>query len=401
MGVTMAPASGVVAAADSGVRVEVLENWPSVEALEPEWNRLLNRSSTDSIFLTWEWIRCWAAVMGESIRPVVVCVRDARGELIGVAPFYQAILRLGHAIPFRVLRVMADHPTGADYPDWIIQRGGDHAITMAIVQALKARGGWDLIWMAGMAGWTLSFERIVSICRAAGLNTQERSLDFSVFELPSGKDGYFGLLSRNKRQQLRAETKRILERPGVEICRCQTEEDIPAFLDALFVLHGRRWIEKGEAGTFESRPQEVAFFRQFVPVALRKGWLRFYGLREQGEFKAAQIGYVYRNVFHQLQEGFDPTYRKGVGNVLRAKVIEACIEEGVEAYDFLGEMTEHKRRWLAQPRTGHDLMIGRRTLKNGLLFAAGVWPSGRYMHQVSPVVHDAPLAAASPRLIPA
>ena len=317
MDLTLTLASGVdVAAPVSTMRVALLDDWAAVEKLEPEWNRLLHQSSVDSIFLTWEWVRCWADVMGRSnIRPLVICVRDERGDLVGIAPFYIATLRLGHVLPYRVLRIMGDYPTGADYPDLILRRNGDEAITAAIVKALKSRRGWDLIWMPGMAGWTGSFDRIVAASGASGLLCRSRSIAFAVVPLPPVKEAYVRSLSKNKRQQLRAETKRVLERPGVEISRCDADADVPAFLEALFDLHSRRWEEKGDTGTFNSRPQEVDFYRKFVPVALRNGWLRLYAFRDGGEIKAIQIGYVYRNVFHQLQEGFDPSYVKGVGNV--------------------------------------------------------------------------------------
>jgi hypothetical protein len=80
-----------------------------------------------------------------------------------------------------------------------------------------------------------------------------------------------------------------------------------------------------------------------------------------------------------MQEGFDPTYVKGVGNVLRLKVIETCIEEGIQGYDFLGELTEHKRTWGAEKRIGYNLYIGHRSLKNVLLFTKEVWPTGRFL----------------------
>lgn len=397
MDLTLAPPlSNALPVSVSAPRVEVLEDWPAIEALEAEWNTLLRESSADSIFLTWEWVRCWADVLGTEIRPLVVCVRDARGVLMGLAPLYRAKLRLCRTISYRVLRVMADYPTGADYPDWIVRRDKDESMTLAIVQALDARGGWDCIWMSNMAGWTGSFDRIAATCRARGLHCQTRPRDFSWFELPSDKETYFRSLSKNKRQQLRAETKRIMERPTVEVLRCDTEDQVPAFLEALFELHHRRWRLRGEAGAFREQPQEEAFYRRFTRLAHRKGWLRLYGLRDGGDFKAVQIGYVYRNVFHQLQEGFDPEYLKGVGNVLRARLIEDCIEEGLEAYDFLGEMSEHKRRWLGRERTGHDLLIGRIKLKNLPLFR-GVWPSCRFMRQVSPPLSQATPAAENMR----
>jgi CelD/BcsL family acetyltransferase involved in cellulose biosynthesis len=390
-----APSDGcrpyVTAAAVSAVRVEFLENWTDVAAIEREWNALLRESSADSIFLTWEWVRCWADVVGPGIRPFVVTARNSRGDLVGVVPFYRATYRLRGVVPYRVLRVMADYPTGSDYPDWIVRRDCDEAVTTAIVKALDSGRGWDCIWMPSMAGWTGSFERIVAACRARGLRCQIRPCDFAFFELPSDKEAYFRSLSKNKRQQLRAELKR-LKLSTVDISRCDTDDQVPGFLEALFDLHERRWGEKGDAGTFKRKPSEAVFYRRFVPVALRKGWLRFYGLRDGGEFKAIQIGYVYRGVYHQLQEGFDPEYQKGAGNVLRAKVIEACIDEGINAYDFLGEMTEHKRRWQAQARAGHDLFISRPTAKNLLLSKGGVWPTGRFLRQVSPPGHGAPRA---------
>ena len=117
-------------------------------------------------------------------------------------------------------------------------------------------------------------------------------------------------------------------------------------------------------------------------MAWERGWLRFFAVREGPAFKAVQIGYVYDGVFHQLQEGFDPAGLAGIGNVLRGKAIEASIQEGVRAYDFLGGFGEHKRRWGARPRIGYDLLLGRRSLRTLPLFAAGFWPTGRYLRPV-------------------
>lgn len=388
MDVTLAIDSAAAVADAADPRLEVLEDWTSIEALEPEWNRLLQESAANSIFLTWEWIRCWAKVLGD-VRPVVVVVRDSRGTLVGLAPMYRATLLLGNFVPCRVLRMMGDYPTGADYPDWIVRSGQSVEITRAIVKALKARGGWDFIWMPAMAGWTGSFERLVRTCQDEGLRTRTRTHECAVVDLPgSDPETYFRSLSKNKRQQLKAEMKRGWDRPGVVVECCTREEDLHEYLEALFSLHNRRWQEKGESGSFAGRPQQVEFYRQFAPIAQRNGWLRLYVYREEGDIKAVQFGYVYGGVFFQVQEGFDPGYVKGVGNVLRAKVIEACVAEGVESYDFLADMSEHKRRWLARPRTGHDLLIGRGTLRNIVVDRAGIWPSGRFMRQVSPSVLD-------------
>ena len=128
----------------------------------------------------------------------------------------------------------------------------------------------------------------------------------------------------------------------------------------------------------------ASFYERFGGCALSRGWLRLYSLKVDGLVRAVQYGYVYGGVFSQLQEGFDPDVVPGIGNVLRNLVFHACIEEGLREYDFLGGHADHKRRWGALERSGHDLFIGRPSLKNRLLFAKQVWPTGRYLRQSHP-----------------
>ena len=132
-------------------------------------------------------------------------------------------------------------------------------------------------------------------------------------------------------------------------------------------------------GTFVRKPLERRFYETFAPRALERGWLRLFAIRARERFLAVQVGYAYRSSFLQLQEGFDPEAPSGIGNVLRARVIERCIEEGLTTYDFLGDHTEHKRRWSAQARDGFDLLIWRPTLKNRLATSLPLWPTGRYL----------------------
>ncbi|MBZ5567595.1 MAG: GNAT family N-acetyltransferase [Acidobacteriia bacterium] len=364
----------------TGMKAELIADWPAFLSLAAEWDGLLAHSRADTIFLTWDWIRSWIEVAGHKFQPFVITVRDGQGVLAGAAAFYLAQLRLLRTVSFRTLRVMADYATGAEYPDWIVRRDCEDAAVDAIAAALASSSRpWDCIWMPAVSGWTGARERLQRACEKQGFYCHTRAADFACFDLPESWNLYVRALSQNRRQQMRADMKRVMQRPGVTISRCETADQVPRYLDALFDLHYRRWKGEGQEGTFRRKPSEAAFYRCFAPRALEKGWLRIYGLQENGEFKAVQIGYVYRGNFLQLQEGFDPAYVKGAGNVLRAKSIEACIEDGVKGYDFLGAMTEHKRRWLAQQRDGWDFFIGKKSLKNAALFYKGIWPTGRYL----------------------
>ena len=362
------------------MKVEILENWQAVSALERDWNQLLITSKANTIFLTWEWISAWIQAGGKTNPPFVICVRDVAENLVGIAPFYMAKLRFGRIIPYRTLRIMADVATGAEYPDLIVAPEAEPEVSQIIIDTLVGlRARWDCLWLPNVASWTGAESRLLKPCYDAGLLSRSRPRDFSVVELPDNMNAYVRALSSNKRQQLRGEMKRIGGRPDVSVKRCERAEEIPRFLDALFDLHYRRWKTQGEEGSFRRKPQLAEFYKHFVPRAYAKGWLWLFALEDQGEVKAVQLGYVYDDAFHQIQEGFDPDYEKGAGNVLRARVIESCIEAGVRTFDFLGGMSEHKRRWRAQERTGCDLFLGHQQLKNRPLFSVGIWPTGRFL----------------------
>jgi CelD/BcsL family acetyltransferase involved in cellulose biosynthesis len=263
--------------------------------------------------------------------------------------------------------------------DWIIHRDGEEETHYAVADTLrKHRDKWDCIWMPYVRKWTGSHNLIIEACGKVGFRVHTRPVDYAYVSLPESMDSFESSLSRNMRQQLKRQQKKILGRKKLVVKQCQDSRDLELYLEALFDLNCRRWGKLGQIGTFRKKPSEALFYQKFCRTALEKNWLRLFALTENGEFKGVQVGYAYNSVFYQMQEGFDPDYIAGVGNVLRSKVIEACIEEGLKGYDFLGEMTKHKTRWLASRNCGIDILIGRSSLRNTIIFRNQIWLTGKY-----------------------
>lgn len=364
------------------MQVELIENWDDVLALETEWNNLLARSRADTVFLRWEWVHTWMGVVGNQFEPLLITVRDPGGKLVGIAPFYVAAYRLLNLFPYRVLRIIGDFPTGAEYLDWIVDQDRETEVMAQIGKKLSESGDrWDCIWMPYVSGWTGATERIEKACKSAGLLHRSRPACFAYLALPKTLPEFLNARSGHWRHELRRKERKVFSQPDVSFDYCNNEEELSSYLDGLFELHFLRWQLKGEQGAFRRKPNEALFYRRFAPIALRNGWLRLYAIRERGAFKVAQVGYAYNGVLHGLQDGFDPTFSPGAGIVLRAKIIEACISEGLYGYDFLGEMSDHKARWHSIERTGQDIFIAHPRLKNRLLQTGDVWPTGRYLRR--------------------
>ncbi|HNY76815.1 MAG: GNAT family N-acetyltransferase [Sedimentisphaerales bacterium] len=356
--------------------------------LEPyasEWNELLASSRADSIFLTWEWISTWLDTVYPEAPLCVVVVREHNGPLVAIAPFYCTDLRLLGMVKYRCLRIIGDCQSGGEYGDVIARSGYEHkGIVCVARELLKHPSMWDCMWLCNMAGRTGSPQRLTAACTALGLYAHTRPRDFGSVALPDTHDAYLTRLSKNGRDQIKRKDKRLRAEHTLECVSCGAAEEVPQFLSDLFALHRRRWESVGQAGSFVRRPAMKRFYEAFAPVALRRGWLRLYGLRVDGIIRAVQYGYAYHGVFSQLQEGYDPDGFDGAGNVLRNQVIKMCIEEKMSEYDFLGGFSEHKRRWGAEPVTGYDLFVGRKSPKTRVLFWKNVWPTGRFISEGRP-----------------
>ena len=387
---------GAVAAAD-GLRASVVRSWDEVAALRGEWNDLLSRARGNSIFLTCEWIQSWLEVGARQLQPFFIVVREDGGRLVGVAPFYVCRFDLFRVVPFRVLRVAGDYPTGADYGDWLVSADREDCVCRAIGQALAANAGsWDCIWMPNVAGWTGALDRVRIAAEAAGATLRQRRIGFAAMPLAETFADFEERLSGHRRRELRRQRKILQgQAGGVTLAPIAEGESLSEWLDVLFSLHHERWMTRGDAGAFGRKPVEADFYRRFAPVALERGWLRLYALKAGGRIRAMQIGYRYGDAFLALQDGFDPEFVAGVGNVLRHYVIEASVREGIRHYDFLGVMSEHKRRWGAEVRDGADVFVLRRGLKAALLKGTKMWPTGRYLRRHADVLHSGEAARAT------
>ncbi|MFO1401188.1 MAG: GNAT family N-acetyltransferase [Steroidobacteraceae bacterium] len=362
------------------MRTEIAHDWDAFEALREEWRRLLPRCGADSIFLTWEWLDAWLDCGARRWRPAIVLVRDADGTLVGIAPFYHASYRLFGTLPVRVLRLAGDHPTGAEYGDIIAVREREAEVCAAIGAALRdCQHDWDALWMPNIAGWSGALQRLRLMAEAGGLQVRTRPIAFGHIDLPPTLADFENMLSANRRQQIRRKRRNLLKDPGVALSSPDDSAHLDGALQDLFRLHHARWMTRGDPGTFERKPMQAEFYRRFAPVALANGWLRIHVLSTAGTARAIQYGYCYRGAFLQLQEGFDPAYQADAGNVLRHYAIERSIAEGIHDYDFLGEMTEHKSRWQATSRGGHDVMLVGGTLRALPLRLAPLWPTGRFL----------------------
>ena len=342
------------------MRVESVTTQAGFDALQAEWQALLQRSAANTIFLTWEWISSWWASYGRGKELLVLVARDASGTCQGIAPFYAEPYRqMGRTL--RRLRFLGDGSADSDYLDFVLARGREAQVLPAFLHRLSAlAANWDVAQLNEIPESSPTGAVLANWLARSGWLLRREEVPCAVVALPETWDSYERMLRPRFRTAVRA-CLRNLEQ-GVGAVECLSEESrTEEWLNDLFSLHAARWQQRQQPGAFAD-PAKREFYRRISRAFLNRGWLHFTRWRVHEVVLACQFGFVYQQTYHQLQEGFDSeSAHVSPGITLRAAMIRDLIGRGVRAYDFLGGVGRHKADWGATAKLSWRYAFAPRT----------------------------------------
>ena len=350
--------------------LRVVQDLTSFLRLQNEWNSLLSESDGNTIFLTWEWLYEWWNTYAPRQRLWVLTARESSGRLLGIAPLYLSRVWLLGCLPVKVVRFIGDHSGDSEYLDFIAARNVGTEVRQHFLAYLSEQQHlWDVFVLRGTPAtsptallareWVLKKSYLV----------REQTFPCSVVELPESWDAYLQVLHAKFRWTIRSRLRRLNEEHKVELVRCENVSSLQACLETFFDLHGRRWAIEYEEGAFHVLRRQ--FYQRIGTRFLETGWLRFYFLKVDGRFVAAEFDFEYGGKVYCLQKGFDPSCgQDSYGTVLQASVLQDLISGGVAAYDLLRDDLHYKNRWNPRSRTCFTFEIGRRNVR-GRFFIYG------------------------------
>lgn len=334
-------------------------------ALRHEWQALLADSSSDTLFMTWEWQYTWWQHLAEHRTLAILTVRLA-GKLMAIAPMAIKPPDLKRMIPFRYLEILGTGNVGSDYLSIIVARGAEHAMMPAISAALLKRNfvleisntehGSHVITMAALA------------LNALGCRTARHTQSFSPYIDMAAFDWDSYMSRNNSASETRFNKKlRKLERTfSVRLEQTRLESTRTRDLQILIDLHLQRWDGKGGSNAFDSAAL-CSFHASFTETALQNNWLRLFILRLDDKPAAAVYGFFYHDVFYYYQAGFAPEFSQySVGYLAIGLTVKKAFEEGAHEYDMLHGEEEYKYTWATSDRELVRLTIFPPTAKGRL-----------------------------------
>jgi len=330
-------------------------------AIRDEWQDLLAASSSNTIFLTWEWLFEWWRSYGGGRALRGLLIRDDAGRPAAGALLMADTVRIPLAGRVRALRFVGDGSFDSDYLDIVCRAGEEAGALRVLFDCLDAARDWSVLFLNEIPADSACLPGIAAECERRGYAVSQVRCPCAWTPLPAEWDAFLAMLKPRFRTKVRSLLRSLGEGGGEALQYCRDASELDEWLETLFDLHTRRWRALGQDGVF-GNPGKREFYRRMARRFLERGWLQFSRLRIDGRVVAMQFCFEYANRIFLLQEGFDPDCdARDAGNTLRALVFADNIRRGVSAYDFLGGVSAHKLNWAARVKESVRLTITRPT----------------------------------------
>src|SRR5262245_25601007 len=283
-----------IATGTTGLTLRAYREFHELDGLHRAWERLLNSYPHATTFCSWEWLTSWWRSFGADDALLVLAAFDSQNELAGLAPLAISRQRFGAFPTVRMLRLMGDGTYDSDNLDMPVRPGFERSFAQALFRYLEAsRSEWDVCELNTLPTDSSLSGLLVEGCKIRKWACFEHATESSAICLPSSWGEYIESLSKEDSKNIARYTRRLNGRYQVRISRCTRQEEIPAFLDALFRLHQRRWEDIGHKGSF-SALERRAFYKNLSSHLLDRGWLELWLLDIDGRIGAVQFAFRFR-----------------------------------------------------------------------------------------------------------
>src|SRR5215510_5207774 len=234
------------------LEISVVDNEAELEQLRVDWTHLLQRSSSNTVFLTWEWVIAWWRSYGAEKKLWVLKVK--RGErLVALVPLYRKSSRYFGVFQYHELYLIGDGSSDSDYLDVITETGEEEVVARSIVAfLLKHRNQWDILFLSEIPETSISLKLLQRFFQQESCYWQETISPCTYVVLPSSWNDYLKCLRPRMRTKIRSLTKCLEQGFKIRFECCQNINELGSWLESLFELHNQRWRQDGQEGVFVS-----------------------------------------------------------------------------------------------------------------------------------------------------
>jgi 2-polyprenyl-6-methoxyphenol hydroxylase-like FAD-dependent oxidoreductase/CelD/BcsL family acetyltransferase involved in cellulose biosynthesis len=327
--IQMDTAGEAAMATPNDLTLSVISDANGLQALGPDWDRLVLAAERPSPFLLHDWVTAWWRHFGAGATlAVIVARRDS--TLVGLAPMFMRRHR-----GLLVCRMLGGHESALG--DLLVARDDDGSIGRALLGRLSQLR-FHYVDVFGSPGGG-----VLPRLAAQGNLTVLRRVEAPVLRMPQGWDAaYASRLSPKKRNLHRRRLRQLATLGDLRWTMARTPAEVANELEQAFEIHARRWHGRPDGSTF-GVPARRDFHREAARALAAHDAVRILTLYIDGRAVAFHYWFVLGTTMYLHRIAFDPELSKfSPGQVTLLQAMADASSEGARRVEFLGGDERYK-----------------------------------------------------------
>jgi len=352
---------------NANLQIKIINTIAEFAALKSEWRYLVKQNPMTTFFQSWEWCFTWWRHFSTDKTLYIITVRDGRGQLVGIAPFYR-IDRVGWLKERVSFHLIANEQVDSDFLDFIILPENQRPIYEKVLGHLNSLS-WDFIQLDDLPEHSPTYTCLKQWSQEHRFSWYLLRREVCPYvNLDRSYEHYLNSLGRRTRRNIRNFERRLIRDFKASF------EFLPValhHLTTLFELHRRRQVVKRQFSPF-LLPEIKTFHNALVAEFNSSEQVFFLEMRTSEQPLAILYLFDDGQRFYLYQGGYDPDViprTLNVTQVLIAKCIERAIQQRRQRFEMLRSENALKMGFTQTRQCNHTIFIGR------TLFAQ--WIGGR------------------------
>jgi hypothetical protein len=322
-------------------RVALIDSIEGMAPIAREWNGLLKKSRSNTIFLTWEWLYSWAESFLNPNRRLFILQVYKENKITGLAPW--CIRHTGYRGNWiKQIGFLGTPEAGSDYLDVFSIPGKEKEVARSIYQFLKGSTSlWDVLVLKDISSDSLFLLHMLNQMEADGKYVELCPASFCPSAaLPKTEEVFLAHLSSHRRKHFLREC-RILLKEGGGAFQSARLEDLDFNMEEFYRIYRERWGISAE---------HVRFLENYRARCQNKHLMQVDLLTAGGKNVAALLLLGYGETLSLYFLAVDRSFETSISlaSVLVGLSIKNAIREGFSTYDFLKGTEDYKFLWANQ-----------------------------------------------------
>jgi len=343
------------------IQFEIIQEKGRIQEYREYWNRLFD-SGKFEFTTSFEWTQALLSTHLEKDTFLLIVFRDTE-EILGIVPMVINQIKK-YGVSLSNLFPISDYYNNF-HSDLLFKNVTEELIKTFITSLFSLGYKWDVFRISRFIETNPILDCIERFLKESSIRYEIKREEPSFFlSLDGTYNDYLKKRSYNFRKYIKKQIKKLTrDISHVEFVKHQNFNNFPDAYNQVLYIEKESWKHK-HGTAISSTEKSNNFYRILCESASEREWLHLFILLLNNEPAAYNIGFVKDKKYFYLKTSFNEKFREvSPSSILRAKLIEELIREGIKEIDFFAEPYEWQRRWAEELRWHKSLLIYNKTYK--------------------------------------